>query len=226
MENKERQPQADIIKKAICPAPSFPPEWQERYRALSLPVEYGKRIIPLLQALAKLLGGAPRVIAIDGRAASGKTTLASQLAAILWAGVIHMDDFFLPQELRTPARLAMPGGNVHWERFLMQVLPKLRAGVPFSYPRFDCHRMDWREERQIPAAEWYLVEGAYSQLPLLGDYMDFRVFSDISPEEQCRRIQERNGEEGLHHFSNHWIPMEEAYFREFCIRERSDLILP
>ena len=40
--------------------------------------------------------GRVKVIAIDGRCASGKTTLARELAERLGAGVIHMDDFFLP----------------------------------------------------------------------------------------------------------------------------------
>ncbi|MBS7324987.1 MAG: (d)CMP kinase, partial [Angelakisella sp.] len=36
------------------------------------------------------------VIALDGRAAAGKSTLAAALAETLQAAVIHMDDFFLP----------------------------------------------------------------------------------------------------------------------------------
>ena len=53
------------------------------------------------------------VIALDGRAAAGKSTLAAALAETLQAAVSHMDDFFLPLALRTPQRLAQPGGNIH-----------------------------------------------------------------------------------------------------------------
>ena len=59
----------------------------------------------------------PFVIAIDGRAASGKSTLAEQLSTLLEADVIHMDDFFLQPYQRTPERLAEIGGNVDYERF-------------------------------------------------------------------------------------------------------------
>ena len=38
-----------------------------------------------------------------------------------------MDDFFLPPALRTPERRSEPGGNVHYERFLTEVLPNLRS---------------------------------------------------------------------------------------------------
>ena len=68
------------------------------------------------------------VIALDGRAAAGKSTLAAALAETLQAAVIHMDDFFLPPALRTPQRLDRPGGNIHYERFAEEVLPRLRGG--------------------------------------------------------------------------------------------------
>ena len=61
--------------------------------------------------------GGRAVIAIDGMAASGKSNLAARLAEELDGCVIHMDDFFLPPELRTQERLSSPGGNVHYERF-------------------------------------------------------------------------------------------------------------
>ena len=54
------------------------------------------------------------VVAIDGMAASGKTTAAEQLTEQLGGEVIHMDDFFLPPEMRTEERLSQPGGNVHY----------------------------------------------------------------------------------------------------------------
>ena len=82
-----------------------------------------------------------RIIAIDGRCAAGKTTLAARLVKELGGDVIHMDDFFLPPALRTPERRSEPGGNVHYERFLTEVLPNLRSGRPFFYRRFDCSRM-------------------------------------------------------------------------------------
>ncbi|MCL1877401.1 MAG: hypothetical protein FWF80_00945, partial [Defluviitaleaceae bacterium] len=79
-----------------------------------------------LSAILRLAADA-RVIAIDGRSASGKTTLASELAAQTGASVIHMDDFFLPQDLRTEERLNTPGGNVHHERFASEVLPHIKG---------------------------------------------------------------------------------------------------
>lgn len=88
----------------------------------------------IIEAYQKVKPAGCGVIAMDGRAAAGKTTLAEELAVTLGGAVVHMDDFFLPGELRTPERLAAPGGNVHAERFAEEVLPYLRRGEAFLLP--------------------------------------------------------------------------------------------
>ena len=142
----------------------------------------------IIEAYQKVKPAGCGVIAMDGRAAAGKTTLAEELAVTLGGAVVHMDDFFLPGELRTPERLAAPGGNVHAERFAEEVLPYLRRGEAFRYRRFDCHRMDYNGWVEIPTVPVIIVEGAYSQHPRFGGYADLTVFCDIAPEEQKRRI--------------------------------------
>jgi uridine kinase len=165
------------------------------------------------------------VIAIEGRAASGKSTMADQLATVLEAGVIHMDDFFLPAALRTESRLAEPGGNIHYERFSHEVLPKLRSTAAFEYQMFDCAAMTLGASRFVNASKWRIVEGAYSGHPNFGSYYDFRVFSDVSPTEQLNRIENRNGLDMAKVFAERWIPMEERYFKHFGIPEARDCIV-
>ena len=179
-------------------------------------------ILPILQRLNQ---SPARVIAIDGRAASGKTTRAMLLSAVLEAPVIHMDDFFLPPSLRTEERLAQPGGNVHYERFAEEVLPGLRADDTFVYRVFDCDRMDFHGLREIPAAPVRIVEGSYAHHPALGDYADLRVFTTMDETEQMARILRRNGEKLAEMFRTRWIPMEEAYFTACGIREKAELVL-
>ena len=164
-------------------------------------------------------------IAIDGRCAAGKSTLAEYLAEQLGAGVVHMDDFYLPMELRTEERLKEPGGNVHYERFQKEVLPFLNLGREFSYRRFDCSSMNQGELCQVKASRFTIVEGAYSCHPKLGKYMSLRVFLDVTPDIQQERIRRRNGEERLQAFLKKWIPMEENYFQAYGIRENVDMVL-
>jgi uridine kinase len=183
--------------------------------------------IPVLFAASRLLyttDHTPRVIAIDGRSASGKTTLAGQLKLILNAQVIHMDDFFLPPAMRNPLRYSEPGGNVHYERFKLEVLPHLNRLNAFTYKNFDC-KTNTYGSRVIWSSDWRIVEGAYSMHPEFGTYADLTVFYDITPDEQMRRITERNGHQAAQMFKNKWIPLEETYIRHFGIREQADLIL-
>lgn len=191
------------------------------------------RLVPLLERMARLEhsraaagpDGRALVAAIDGRSAAGKTTMARQLAQIVGAGVVHMDDFFLPPELRTPERYAQPGGNVHYERFAAEVLPQLAGQAAFAYRRFDCGRMALGGQQTVQAGAWRIVEGAYSCHPRLGGYMDLRVFADVAPAEQLRRITARNGEAQAERFARQWIPLEEAYLAAYDIPARADVTL-
>lgn len=182
----------------------------------------------MLNALLERIDALPKgniTIAIDGRCASGKTTLAMKLSEKLGAGVVHMDDFFLPVELRTRERLGEPGGNVHYERFLKEVAPWLNSGEAFSYRKFDCSRMQLGQAVLIPGCRYTIVEGAYSCHPCLGEYMSLRVFVDVDSKVQLERIEKRNGQEKLDMFRENWIPLEEIYFSAFEIAEAADIVL-
>ena len=204
-----------------------PVHHSEAYRNAEAPAYrvVNTRLVRMLPILCSLNGRQHAVIAIDGRCASGKTTLAADLAETIGTGVVHMDDFFLPAELRTPERLKEPGGNVHYERFRTDVMPYLQNAEAFSYPRFDCSIMAISGRREAAASPFRIVEGAYSCHPELKDYMTLRVFSDVAPEEQQRRILSRDGADAWEQFRTRWIPMEERYFKAFAIREKADIVL-
>lgn len=165
------------------------------------------------------------VVAIDGRSAAGKSTLAAALGDMLELDPVHMDDFFLPGELRTEERLCAPGGNVHYERFAAEVLAKLSAQASFSYTRFDCKIMDYGPAIHVRAGKIRLVEGAYSFHPYYGDYADLKIFYNIAPRLQLQRIERRNGPEGLRNFQSRWIPMEENYHVNCHTQEQADIVI-
>ena len=180
------------------------------------------RIFPVLEKINEIRKR-PAVIALDGRAASGKTTLSVLLSAVLDADVIHMDDFFVPLDLRTAERFLTPGENIHHERFSMEVLPFITDEGPFSYRIFDCSKMDYNGMREIGTKPFRIVEGSYSCHPVFGEYADVTVFSDVAYEEQLRRIRNRNGERLLSMFVDRWIPLEEEYFKAFEIQKKADI---
>lgn len=133
----------------------------------------------------------PFLIAIDGRCAAGKTTLAKQLQDILDCNIFHMDDFFLPPGLRTRERLAQPGGNVDYERFRCDVLLPILQGKPFSYRPYDCHLQRQVEPKPVQPKPINIVEGSYSCHPHLWDAYNLRIFLDIDPAEQLPKDQEK-----------------------------------
>ena len=138
----------------------------------------------LLSAIRRLEGERGRVlVAIDGRCASGKTTLAARLVERLGGGVVHMDDFFLRPEQRTPERLARPGENVDWERFLAEVLLPLRQGGKVVYRPYDCRTQSMGDPITLERSAVVVVEGSYSCHPELWESYDLHVFLDVDPEE-------------------------------------------
>lgn len=183
------------------------------------------RMICIQEAIRqKMQPGKPLFIAIDGPAASGKTTLGDTLAREYPAVLVHMDDFFLPPALRTPERLDTPGGNVHWERFLAQVLEPLAAGKPAEYGVFDCGVMDITRTVRAEPAPVIIAEGSYSLHPMLRDFYDLKIFLTLDSAEQIERIRRRNGEAALEKFRTRWIPLEERYFAACAVRDCADVV--
>ena len=165
---------------------------------------------------------APLLIALDGRCAAGKTTLANRLAEQYGWGVIHLDDFFLQPAQRTSQRLAEPGGNLDRERLISEVLLPLTRHRPGVYRVFDCRTMGFAAvPRPLPAAPVVLLEGSYACHPDLRPLCGLHVFLTVDPGEQLRRLTARNPAR-LQDFRTRWIPMEEQYFRYFHIPETCD----
>lgn len=166
-----------------------------------------------------------KLIIIDGQSGAGKTTYANSISD----NVIHMDDFFLPIELRTEERLSEAGGNIHYERFKEEVVDKLRAGEAITYRVFNCKEMAYTGETDIDVSRTVVIEGAYSMHPYFRwDELDIpkeTVFMSLDPDEQASRIEKRNGKVVAEIFKEKWIPMENRYFEEFKIKEKCDKII-
>ena len=163
-------------------------------------------------------------IAIDGGAASGKTTLAEILSKKYHSPIVHTDDFFLRPEQRTSERFAEAGGNFDRERFLKEVVPHINNKEAFSYQIFDCSKMALGAYREIPNSPLIIIEGSYSHHPAFSDIFDLRVFLSVSEEGRRKRILARNGEKSEMFFTR-WIPLENRYFDAFSIREKADIII-
>lgn len=165
------------------------------------------------------------VIAIDGPCASGKTTLAQKLAEEFAAQIISTDDFFLPPEMRSEERLSQAGGNVHYERFAEEIVNPIRAGKDFEYRVFSCKDGGYTDKKKFVLSGLIIAEGSYSLRPDFEEIYDLKIFVEADYETRLNRIINRNGEEKLKVFKEKWIPLENAYFETFGIKDKCDIII-
>ncbi|QVK21124.1 uridine kinase [Mycoplasmatota bacterium] len=178
----------------------------------------------LYSRVGSLLNSKDRVIvAIDGKCASGKSTLANKLKEKYNGTVFHMDDYFLPFERKTLDRMSEPGGNVDYERIYEEVFLKLAADI-IEFRRFDCRDgVYYKDSRRMN--KLIIIEGAYSMRPEFRKFYDLSIFIDIDDKLQIERIKKRNGEHMLSKFINEWIPLENKYFTELNIKEECEIVL-
>lgn len=180
-----------------------------------------KEICKRIEKLSK--GNECIIAAIDGRCASGKTTVAEEIKKLCDCNVIHMDHFFLKPEQRSEKRLSEPGGNVDYERVFKEVLIPLEKGESFSYCPYDCHKQRMGEIIHIDLKRINIIEGSYSCHPFLDRFYALKVFMTVDKEEQALRIKNRNGESGYVNFKEKWIPLEEKYFSAFNVERGCDI---
>lgn len=227
LDSKEVSNYLEAYRLEGYPAVSHTELFRNQYRPHYRIVE--KQFLPYLSLISELELLYEKkqrlILAIDGRCGSGKTTLASSLATIYDANIIHMDEFFLPKVMRTESRLAESGGNIHYERFLKEVITPLKANQDFSYQSFSCRKMDYDEIRKIALKPLQIIEGTYSMRDEFIDTYDYKVFIQISPENQEERLKRREGPAKWQVFKEKWIPLEEGYFNGEAISKKCNMIL-
>lgn len=165
----------------------------------------------------------PWIIAIDGRCGSGKSTLGNKLAEMTGADVLHMDDFYLRKEQRTPERYSTPGENVDHER-VEEFLRQWREGNPFTWQKFDHRTLEPGQTFLKYPIKKLVVEGSYCMHPDLRKYYTLTVFVQAEQETRFARLRKRE-KENFVNFEQKWIPLEEKYFQEMHIEEICDVIV-
>lgn len=195
--------------------PSHSTLFRNKYRAAYRVIK--SDYAPLIPALALIIDAAKSSelvnVAIDGGAATGKTTLAECLAQILGADVIHMDDFFLPESRKTPERLSVAGGNIDSERFSREVAEHIND-AEITYGKFDCKTQRITETVTLNRTKILIVEGVYSLHPEYTDIYNVKIFTESDPVSRRERLIRRGGEALFERYYGEWIPLEERYFIE------------
>jgi hypothetical protein len=178
-------------------------------------VRIGAEEVPAFvrRRLAGLTG--TRWVGIDGKGASGKTTLAAAVAAALTdAAVVHVDDFARPS-FATWER----------ERFVAQVLAPLADGRPARYERWD-----WATDASAGWAEVgvgvpVVVEGVSSTDERLGVPWHVTLWVDVPAEVRLARALARDGEAMREQWVERWMPAEDAYEAAQRPQDRVDAVV-
>ena len=163
-------------------------------------------------------------IASDGRCACGKSRLGEELAELLNGNLFHMDDYYLPFRDRQENWENIPAGNMDLIRFQKEVLEPAGNGQEVFYRAFSCPKRCYLPEKRMVPRQVNIVEGSYSQHPVLSAAYDVKLFVTAGRAVQKERLRAR---EGAHFsaFETIWIPMEERYFQHFSIEELAECVI-
>ncbi len=164
------------------------------------------------------------VIAIDGDAGSGKSELANLLKSIYECDIIHMDDFFLQNQQRTPQRLQEIGGNIDDERFENEVIIPLKEKRSFTYKPYDCQTSLFANPIRVDNNHIIVVEGSYSLHEKFKDAYDIKLYLKVDSKAQLNRLKKRNNPQLVPRFINEWIPKEKAYAEFYNIEKHADFV--
>ena len=200
----------------------FQDAYHPHYRVLK--IEYSNYFPTLLEVWKLIQKGKPATVAIDGRCGSGKTGLTELLTQLFPCNVVHMDDFFLPVEHRSPDWEQQSGGNMDLDRFRTEILKPLADGCAVDYRAYDCRNGHLLKPVTLPFSPLTIVEGSYAHHPALLAKYDLRIFLTCSKEEQNRRLRKREPTR-FDVFAHHWIPMEERYFQSCNVASNESLIV-
>jgi hypothetical protein len=158
--------------------------------------------------------GRTRLIAVDGHAGAGKTTLARQLAAHLGgAQTVHTDDLATHEE---------PFG---WTaRLAEQVVGPLGAGRPAVHEVYDWHERRFGQERSVAAAPCVLLEGVGAGRAAVRPHLALLLWLEVPRAEARLRGLRRDGPE-LARFWTGWTAAEDAHFAADPTRPYADLLV-
>jgi hypothetical protein len=157
----------------------------------------------LVAAIARTTPGCglATVVAIDGGAAAGKTTLAATLAERLpGCEVVHTDDL-------------LDGWDDQfgfWPRLRDDVLEPLAAGRAGRYRRYNWAAGRFGPEISVPVDTRTLIIEGVSAIEACGARTDFRILVDVDRSERERRWRQRDG--GLDANATRWLDREDSYF--------------
>jgi uridine kinase len=174
----------------------------------------------LIAALLDLCSQKERpIIAIDGPAGAGKTTLAHEiflaLSPKMSVSVIHMDDLY------------DGWNNALGEDLTNTLLYLSKAHKEKSSANIDKYNWStstFEKSQALAPAELLILEGVGAGDKALQDDLAALIWIDIDPEIGVKRVIDRDGAQVADEMRK-WLGTQQEYFSQHSTREKADFIL-
>ena len=160
-------------------------------------------------------------IAVDGRGASGKSSLLEYLIELLPGyTALNGDDYFEPLENQSA------WGDFNDDRFSKDIIEPLKQSTSFTYRPYDWHAEPHIAETLIQVRRGFILERCYS--------FEFELDWDVkiwveAPKELCLvRALKREAmprERVIEVWENVWQPREDEYIARVNPAEAADIVL-
>ena len=153
-----------------------------------------------------------RIIAIDGPAGAGKSTLASRISEKFMRDgrfetrihTVHMDDIYDGWENALSDSLT--------KTLINQIVVPVSSGKRFGYRRYDWISRSFGKLHEFPAPELLILEGVGSGQRPVRRYLDQLIWIDIESEIGLQRVLRRDGDY-LENEMRVWQMKESEHFR-------------
>lgn len=158
--------------------------------------------------------GRTRVVAIDGRSGSGKTSLAAALRERLPAPVVALEDLYGGWD-----------GLEHGIDLLVsEVLGPLAAGQPARVPQYDWVTGDWAAPELLEPPEALIVEGVGAGARRAAAFESLVVWLEVPAGVRRKRAIDRDGETFAPHWER-WAAQEDAMLARERTPDRADIAI-
>jgi uridine kinase len=174
----------------------------------------------LICALLDLCKGSERpIIAIDGPAGAGKTTLASNIHLALYPNftstIIHMDDLYNGWDKALSVELT---------EVLSYIAQAHSQSQPISLSKFNWADSTFSPAEAIDDAQLIILEGVGSGQGAIREYLSALIWIDIDESKGLSRVLERDGE-GIRNQMQKWLVTQERHFALEKTENAADFVL-
>ena len=174
----------------------------------------------LTAALLDLCKDSPKsVIAIDGPAGAGKTTLATNLALALApelrVQIIHMDDLYDGWDNALGSRLS---------ETLAHIVSSHKSGRKISFSKYDWAKSEFKVAEEIPDADLIILEGVGSGQGVIRDELAALLWIDIDHSFGLERVIARDGD-SIKAQMQMWLTQQQQHFSREGTQNAADFIL-